>query len=637
MYYLLLFSLFLMQLSAYSQGNANAQWTWVKGDSTENIAGIYGIKGTASDQNKPGAREGSVSWKDESGNLWLFAGRSSNNDFNDLWKFNPATNQWAWISGDSTKGVAGIYGIQGIEDSANQPGARSFSTSWIDLNGNFWLFGGAGYSNDLWKYNPVTNLWTWVKGDSTKNVGGTYGIQGVANEANTPGARYGSVSWTDASGNLWLYGGRGYLNTGSLSLTNLSDLWKYNISTNQWTWVSGSNSGIVTPVYGTKGVPSPSNQPGGRYGSAAWVDTSGNFWLFGGELFYPISINYFSYNDLWMYNTATSQWVWMHGDNTRNNVGIYGTQGVANDDNKPGGRYNAATWTDNSNNLWLFGGQCLYSPANGGLSVQYEYNDLWQYNITARQWTWQKGSNIPDSYGIYGTQNVTGATNKPGARLSAVSWFDSAGHLWLFGGKGFAASKEGFLNDLWKLNDIHILPVGSIRIFTTLDNNMVNVHWQTSSETNTAYFVVERSANSNIFIPLGAVKAAGISSATKKYLFPDQEPYLDVNYYRIKIVDKDGKSAYSSVVKVVMQTVKDVTVYPNPVKDVATIHLRSSVQTTLEWYLYDRRGQVVRANQVSVIHGNNSFTIDMSTLPKGVYFCTLKWGGVAKNVKVLKQ
>ena len=71
----------------------------------------------------------------------------------------------------------------------------------------------------------VTPEWTWVSGSDTGDQSGTYGTLGVADGANVPGARYGSVSWTDASGNLWLFGGRGYDSSGAVG--RLNDLWNF--------------------------------------------------------------------------------------------------------------------------------------------------------------------------------------------------------------------------------------------------------------------------------------------------------------------------------------------------------------------------------------------------------------------------
>jgi hypothetical protein len=113
-------------------------------------------------------------------------------------------------------GQVGVYGTQGIPAAGNVPGGRFFAASWIDRNGNLWLFGGIGVDstgstggdlNDLWEFDPAAETWTWVSGADTVDAVGVYGTQGVASAANVPGARNSAVGWTDSSSNLWLWGG----------------------------------------------------------------------------------------------------------------------------------------------------------------------------------------------------------------------------------------------------------------------------------------------------------------------------------------------------------------------------------------------------------------------------------------------
>lgn len=68
----------------------------------------------------------------------------------------------------------------------------------------------SGYLNDLWKYHPLPNEWTWVSGSNLSGQSGTYGSRGIPSASNTPGARANSVTWVDSIGNLWLFGGRRY-------------------------------------------------------------------------------------------------------------------------------------------------------------------------------------------------------------------------------------------------------------------------------------------------------------------------------------------------------------------------------------------------------------------------------------------
>jgi hypothetical protein len=128
---------------------------------------------------------------------------------------------------------------------------------------------------------------------------------------------------------------------------------------------------------------------------------------------------------------------------------VYGTQGVSAAANVPGGRFDAVSWTDSSGNLWLFGGEGFDSTSALGL-----LNDLWEFSPTTKEWTWMSGSNTVPSGGagqpgVYGTLGVPAAANVPGGRESAVSWIDSGGDLWLFGGGGSALA-QGDLNDLWR-------------------------------------------------------------------------------------------------------------------------------------------------------------------------------------------
>jgi hypothetical protein len=129
----------------------------------------------------------------------------------------------------------------------------------------------SGSLNDLWRLDPLTNNWTWVKGDSIPNAAASYGTIGVETAANKPGGRGGSASWTDASGKLWIFGGS------NPEGAELNDLWSYNVSSGNWTWEKGTNDLNPAGEYGMQGVPAPGNNPGGRVGSCTWTDKAGNF------------------------------------------------------------------------------------------------------------------------------------------------------------------------------------------------------------------------------------------------------------------------------------------------------------------------------------------------------------------------
>ena len=425
----------------------NNEWTWVSGSDTPNALGSYGTKGVAAAGNVPGGRISAGSWTDAAGNLWLFGGGDQTGEyvFNDLWKYNPANKLWTWVSGSSNNSQGaygnqlGVYGTRGVAAATNVPGARKSANTWIDSAGNLWLFGGEGWDslgnfeilNDLWKFAPGSGLWTWVGGSNVVNAAGVYGTQGVSAAGNVPGARQWASSWTDASGNFWLFGGSSYdAPTGG----NLNDLWTYNPSSGQWTWVSGSNGIGAIGVYGTQGTAAAGNVPSARYESSAWIDPTGNFWIFGGVNGVGVG------NDLWKYSPSTKLWTWVSGSDTGYATSVFGTQGQAAASNVPGARTSASSWTDAAGNLWLLGGAAYSSDGEDTGAL----NDFWKFSPSTAQWTWIGGSQTTGAAGIYGTEGTASAGNMPGARIGASAWTDGSGNFWLFGG-GYT----NVYNDLW--------------------------------------------------------------------------------------------------------------------------------------------------------------------------------------------
>ena len=314
-----------------------------------------------------------------------------------------------------------------------------------------------------------SNEWTWVDGaetvDSNHGNGGVYGTLGVASTSNIPGSREDATSWTDSSGNLWLFGGYGYSAQGSFpgsaGIGYLNDLWEYNPGAKTWMWVAGANntSGNFgsTGIYGTQGVASSFNMPGGRSGAVGWTDTQGNFWLFGGSGF-DAAGNDCVLNDLWSFSPATKMWTWMNGSNicmsstgAKGQPGVYGMLGVASSTNVPGGRGSATTWTTPDGTLWMFGGSGFDSTDHAGA-----LNDLWSFSPSTKMWTWVSGSNTLGALysmgqvGVYGTQGQASAANTPGGRWASSGWVDGSGRLWLFGGAGYYyTSSVVDSNDLW--------------------------------------------------------------------------------------------------------------------------------------------------------------------------------------------
>ena len=416
--------------------------------------------------------------------------------------------EWTWMKGSSNANVSGSYGIKGVSAPSNNPPGRYQAAYWKDLDGNFWVFGGHSdftvprtFYNDLWKFTVSTNEWTWVNGpQNNMNQAGNYGTLGVPSPLNLPpGRSYGSLCWVDSAGYLYLYGG---VYQGDL----YSDLWRYNITTNEWTWIAGNNTPNASPVYGTKGISSPTNQPGPRIESNSnWVVNSKLF-FFGGQS-YDNSNNLVLRNDLWSFDLNSNEWTWEAGSNLANQPATYGTINVPSASNEPGGSFSNANWKV-KDSLFIFG---QYTFAQGS------YNTVWKYDLQSKLWTWINGSNsanpmesinglcisstsnIPSgryenrtinlqnncktalltfggtsfnndlwlfdnsnrswkliwgaTNGLplaanYGTKGIAAASNSIPGRSGHCMWDDDQGNIWVFG--GISSNPINASNDLWK-------------------------------------------------------------------------------------------------------------------------------------------------------------------------------------------
>ena len=563
-------------------------WTWIKGDSSLNKLGVYGIFGTSSATNKPGARNRSNSWTDAAGKFWMFGGTgcgAANSGYlNDLWQYDPSTNNWTWVNGDNIPNKKSCYGVQNITNTANKPGARKNSVTWADKIGNLWLFGGYGYSstgqagilNDLWKYEIASNKWTWVKGDSVSNVSGLYNAQGTASINKKPGARHLSHGWTDTQGNLWLFGGFGYDVNGDAG--NLNDLWKYNIYDGTWIWIKGDTIRNVKSNYGVKGKYAAPCKPGARASSVTWT-ANDILWMYGGFGYDAANPGYLG--DLWKYNIPTNEWMWVNGDNAMNIRPSYGTKGIASTLNNPGARDFSVGSTDELGNLVLFGG---YGYAGNGFGY---LNDMWKYNAQTNEWTWLHGSSNDNATANYGSFGTPSPANKPGSRNQGICWADEQGKFWMFGGMGYTANANGYLNDMWVYGQLQLLPVQLINFSGQLERSGAKLTWKIENEQNLDKYEVEKSTDGKDFVVAGIVEASNLRSYTLIDKFLSNTPVANERaqnllYYRLKMIDKDGKHTYSKVIVLKVISTNSFTIYPNP----ATINCQLLLEKKLSGKIF---------------------------------------------------
>lgn len=428
--------------------------TWMAGSEEGNQKSVYGLQGLSPEDIQLGSRQFTAYWTDNAGDLWVFGGagqfdESTTGSFNDLWKYERASNLWTWMGGTQLRNQGGTYGTRGVAHADNIPGARTKASFSKDADGNFILFGGYGFDsngsvgflNDIWSFNPQTLLWTWLGGSSTfVNTAGSYGTKGVSSPSNFPAGRFSATVWADGTDGLWLFGGNGRGNSTEVGLLN--DFWYFSFDENEWVWIAGEDTIDGLPEYGEKNVFNANNIPGARREAASFKGADNRLYLFGAESGRGDN-GLGRLNDLWVYDPAISQWSWIHGSKQRFDSGNYGTIGMPNPANYPNSRGACAHTVDENGTFWIFG---------GGFS-QFYYNDIWQYNPETNIWTWMGGNNEYNTSASYGEKGVVNPSNMISARKApAMSVWENKAMI--FGGNGNESGLENLdrLSDLWSFD-----------------------------------------------------------------------------------------------------------------------------------------------------------------------------------------
>ncbi len=177
------------------------------------------------------------------------------------------------------------------------------------------------------------------------------------------------------------------------------------------------------------------------------------------------------------------------------------------------------------------------------------------------------------------------------------------------------------------------LPVSLVNFSVALQNGQRTVSWTTSEETNTDHYEVEYSASGNSFTKIGTVPAANTSS-TKAYSFIDNISTAgSVSYYRLKTVNIDGSSTYSSIVSIKNRSSKDISIYPNPAKEQISVTTVDVLKNAII-RIIDNYGKVVFTST-----NNAGSKIDMSIakLAPGPYFVQVEENGSVYSSLFVKQ
>lgn len=187
-------------------------------------------------------------------------------------------------------------------------------------------------------------------------------------------------------------------------------------------------------------------------------------------------------------------------------------------------------------------------------------------------------------------------------------------------------------------------PMASLTLTGTAKSNYIQLDWTTTTETNNAWFYIERSADGIGFETIDSVATKapnGTSTSPLNYTYADLQPLSGNNYYRLRQVNAYGSIQYSATIMVNFTTAATwrVQVYPNPVSHTLHLKLFAEQATRAKIYITGINGQIELYKFIDLPAGYSDQTIEVSRFTPGVYILSVRELFTRRrlNVTILKQ
>ncbi|MEI6766977.1 MAG: T9SS type A sorting domain-containing protein [Bacteroidota bacterium] len=181
------------------------------------------------------------------------------------------------------------------------------------------------------------------------------------------------------------------------------------------------------------------------------------------------------------------------------------------------------------------------------------------------------------------------------------------------------------------------LPVTMLNFDAVCLGNKVQLNWQTASETNSDYFLVESSTDMTTWKTEGKVSAAGNSSELRNYSFTINQPNKGDNYIRIRQFDFNGLSyKYGPVGTNCAGAEAKVEIFPNPFDEQLNIHCAGYAGKDVKIVIRDIEGRTVYSKQYNALPDEN-IILDFKYLTPGMYHVEFLSGDKTEYFKVVKN
>lgn len=166
------------------------------------------------------------------------------------------------------------------------------------------------------------------------------------------------------------------------------------------------------------------------------------------------------------------------------------------------------------------------------------------------------------------------------------------------------------------------LPMDLVSFKATLVNNDGLLNWITVKEESGSHFDVQRSFDGSNFVAIGKVNCApGATGAEQNYSFTDKDLFGGKHFYRLRMVDKDGKFSYSPIEILELPAYKNkiLSVHPVPSMDKVYITLAYNTKAATTLTIFDISGKVVTQKPIQLEKGINKIELSLANFPDGAY------------------
>lgn len=163
------------------------------------------------------------------------------------------------------------------------------------------------------------------------------------------------------------------------------------------------------------------------------------------------------------------------------------------------------------------------------------------------------------------------------------------------------------------------------------------LQWKNAFEQDIRMFVVEKSLNGTDFYPLKNVDPKNISGSV--YTVVDESLSSGANFYRLKVLNINGKIDHSTIVKINFANgIKSHWfVYPSPAVSNASLIYQSTAAKLITLKIVDVVGRLISKTTVKILSGNNEIDLKAEKLSSGMYFIKISDGANISSVPFLKK